>query len=530
MAKVVIIYPRETDPPVETNSFRARMPRYGVLSIASHLAAHGHSVRVFCELTGANIDWPTVAAADFVCFSFLSYCAKRAYSLARRVRGEFGKTVIIGGSHVSVLPEEALDFCDYVIRNEGEAALLELLDTLMHQRDVGRVGGLSYRDGEGKIVHNPDRQFDADLAIPLRPELIPEYRSWGLSPASIGDAWRNAMPRVALPILQASRGCPHACLFCVVRQQLGARYRKRPIPVILDELAAYRRLIRSPYVYFADNDLAADPEFSLELFQAIQARFGADLRLYLFCRLAIAREEKLLRLLERFAGVTLGIGFEALSDEALAELNKPQHFADIQDAVGALRNRRLDIHGLFIVGNESDPPDVVRRCVDFAVDNRFVNIALTPPYDFPGAHGQAGQPRLVPDHLLIHRDWRFFSGNFVVHFPKRMRPGELQQEVIAGYDAFTRRTPNSMVKYLPIRATAAKYVDYLSSVESTFYDHRNERIEDRVAARRLENLTYDLPVKVSPGSKYWETIRFLGLNAIRPTSWRILSKLVLLQR
>ena len=57
MAKIVIIYPREKNPPLEIQSFRARMPRYGVLSVASYLKVHGHSVRIFCDLTGDRVDW-----------------------------------------------------------------------------------------------------------------------------------------------------------------------------------------------------------------------------------------------------------------------------------------------------------------------------------------------------------------------------------------------------------------------------------------------------------------------------------------
>jgi len=521
MAKIVIIYPREKNPPLEIQSFRARMPRYGVLSVASYLKVHGHSVRIFCELTGDRVDWDALPQADYVCFSFLSFCASRAYDMAARVRKDYGRTVIMGGSHVSVMPEDALEHADYVVRNEGEEALLELIETLESGGSPASVQGISFRDKKGRPVHNKDRPFLEDISFSPDLDLLPQYRSKGLF-WSLLDAMANGAPRVPMPVVQTARGCPANCRFCVVKYQLGHKYRKRPLEAILSEIDDYLVRFKNPYIFFVDNDLAVDSLFSCELLETLLKRYGTHLRPYVFCRIHVNTDHRLLSILEKFEHTTMGVGFEALRDMALDELGKGQKAEEIRRAVENIKRYRINIHGLFIFGGENDTEETIRRTVAFCLEQEFFNVGLTPLYDFPTRQALLGQPQMIPDHLFIHKDWRFYSGNFVIHFPRLMRPSELQQGILEAYKAFYRGSPDSMVPFMPTRPTVVRYIDYLKKIEAPYYDPDGKRIEDKLEGRLLKDLPPRVPVHVPPWALHLEASRFIFQNLFRGVSWRLL--------
>jgi len=427
----------------------------------------------------------------------------------------------MGGSHASVMPEDALDHADYVVRNEGEEALLELIRMLQSGGDPVSVQGVSLRDPSGKPVHNPDRPFDTDLSLPMDLNQLPAYRTRGLA-WTVRDALANGAPRVAMPIVQATRGCPENCRFCVVKYQLGHRYRKRPLPVILSEIDHCLKRFKSPYIFFVDNDLSVDPAFSCELFGQLLDRYGPALRPYVFTKIRIAKSPELLSILQRFDHTSLGIGLESLQDATLDELKKGQTLEEIRKSIAVIQGYDVSVHGLFIFGGENDTPEVIRRTIRFCLEQRFSNVGLTPLYDFPTRRAVLDQPQLIPDHLFIHRDWRFFSGNFVVHFPRLMRPSELQQEILDGYRTFFRESRHSMVPYLPTRPSMQAYRDFLREIEGPHYGPDGVRCDKMLTGRTLEDLPRRVPVRVPPWALYQESGRFLLENAFRGVSWRML--------
>ena len=107
---------------------RARLPRLGLPLLGRLLAERGHDVRIYVE-TLAPVDWADVTGADLVGFSSTTATTPVAYEMAGRAR-EMGIPTVVGGSHVTFLPDEALQHCDFVVRREGQATLLELVEAL----------------------------------------------------------------------------------------------------------------------------------------------------------------------------------------------------------------------------------------------------------------------------------------------------------------------------------------------------------------------------------------------------------------
>ena len=107
---------------------QARLPRLGLPLMGRILADQGHDVRIYVE-TLSPVDWADVAQADLLGLSSTTATTPRAFEMARRARG-LGIPAVIGGSHVTFLPDEALEHCDFVVRGEGQAALPELMAAL----------------------------------------------------------------------------------------------------------------------------------------------------------------------------------------------------------------------------------------------------------------------------------------------------------------------------------------------------------------------------------------------------------------
>jgi Fe-S oxidoreductase len=195
--KFVLVEPKSTHLHVYS---AFTIPRLGVILLGTMLRDRGWDVRVYIEDV-APIDMKEVLSADIVGISTLTSTAPQSYRLAQKVR-EAGIPVVIGGTHVSFMAEEALEYSDYVVRGEGEETLFELIEAMDGTRAIEKILGLSYWKG-GRKMHNPDRPLKEDLDS----NPIPDY--------SLVEGW-NTQKRGLISIA-TSRGCPFTCTFCSFR-------------------------------------------------------------------------------------------------------------------------------------------------------------------------------------------------------------------------------------------------------------------------------------------------------------------------
>src|SRR3990172_4398672 len=125
MKTIVFIEPRSPDFHIFS---RFGLPRLGTLIPGSLLESAGYYVKAFVEDV-AEIDFRDVLKADLVGISTITSTAPRAYEIARLLKKQ-GKAVVMGGPHVTFLPEEALQFCDFVLRGEAEESILPFVHAL----------------------------------------------------------------------------------------------------------------------------------------------------------------------------------------------------------------------------------------------------------------------------------------------------------------------------------------------------------------------------------------------------------------
>ena len=128
------------------------LPRLGCVILATIAKQEGWDASVYVEEM-SEIDFEQVLESDVVGISTITSTAPRAYEIASLLR-EKGKTVIMGGPHVSFLSDEALEHCDYVVRGEGEIPIRQFLRAMSNGGDCSAVESLSWRK-DGAIFNNP---------------------------------------------------------------------------------------------------------------------------------------------------------------------------------------------------------------------------------------------------------------------------------------------------------------------------------------------------------------------------------------
>lgn len=288
---------------------------------------------------------------DLVGITTMTATVPRAYEIADRYR-EMGVTVVLGGVHASMLPEEALRHADSVVIGEAES----IWPGLVSDAEGGRLEPL-YRQ-EGFI----------DFKRPLLPrrDLIDPKRYWSANG------------------IQTSRGCPHDCNFCSVTVFNGRRPRVRELDNVLSEVESLSRnnIIRRKVVAFVDDNIAAKPKAARELFKALipmKVTWGSQ------ASITFADDEELVALAAESGCQFLFIGLETLSSRTLAEIGKGQNRVEkYEGALRLLKKYKIYVMGAFIFGFDSDDESVFSDTLEFGIRNKihvaqFAN--LTP---YPG--------------------------------------------------------------------------------------------------------------------------------------------------
>jgi radical SAM superfamily enzyme YgiQ (UPF0313 family) len=327
------------------------------------------------------------AAVDLVAITAMTPQAPRAYEIAARFRSR-GIPVVMGGFHVSNLPDEALCHVDAVVVGEGELVWPRLVSDL----------------SQGKL----QRIYRHDALIEM---------------ASIPVARRDifAGKRYLLTnTIQTSRGCPHDCEFCSVTAFFGRKYREMPLDLVLGELEVLRK--DGSFVFFVDDNLIANRSYALSLFRAMK---GMDLKWLSHAPIDFGLDAELLQAAGEAGCVGMFVGFESLNQETLKAIGKKtNNAAGYLAQAQAFRDNGIGILGSFVLGCDGDTPAIFEPILEFC-ETAKLEAAIFPiltPY--PGTQVRA---RLEGEGRIISNDWRNYDMSHVNFVPRGMTVEQLQE-------------------------------------------------------------------------------------------------------
>ncbi len=353
------------------------------------LIASGHEIRIINE----NVEEIDVEERfDLIGITVWTAFAKRAYELATIFRGR-GAKVILGGPHVTLLPEEGKTYADSVVIGEAEQTWPQLLQDAVRN--------------ELKPFYRQEQwiQLQEEGAIPPFPR------------RDLVDKSRYVFQNLVL----TGRGCPFDCHFCTVTTIYGKQYRHRTVAEVIREIER----LEEEFFIFVDDNLFGNRSFTKELFQAL-IPLGKTWRCD--ATINIANNEEMVSLMAQAGCRLVSVGLESFSSSNLKQVHKLQNRPEkYGEAI-----RRFHEHGIgfwsgLIVGFDEDDPDVfenvVRFCAEYRVDFPMLNILI--PY--PGTKLYA---QMKGEGRILHEEWDRYNGRYAVFQPKLMSVAELEQGFI----------------------------------------------------------------------------------------------------
>jgi radical SAM superfamily enzyme YgiQ (UPF0313 family) len=335
---------------VERGRIVASLPSLGLLTLAgmtpeAHECVY-HEVQDLSQLAELPREFDLVAISSF------SAQIKDAYRLADQYRAA-GTRVVLGGLHVTAVPDEAARHADAVVVGEGESVW----------RDVVR---------------------DAD-----RGQLQPRYVAAGDFP--LADA---PMPRFDLLevskynrlTVQTSRGCPLRCAFCASSVLLTAKYKQKPVEKVLAEIDRIRELWRRPFIEFADDNALVNRHYWKQLLPELAKR---KLRWFAETDLSVHEDEQLLRLMRDSGCAQVLIGFESPLEAGLHGLElkrdwKRKHWQEARRAIERIQSFGIGVNGCFILGIDGQGPEIFDEVIRYVAETELADVQITIQTPFPG--------------------------------------------------------------------------------------------------------------------------------------------------
>ncbi len=396
------------------------LPRLGLPLLATILADAGHDTRVWCDVL-SPVDLEDCMGADLVGISTTTATAPAAYALADLLeRG--GTPVVLGGPHVTFMVDEALGHAPYVVRGEGQATIVELVEAMEGHRHLDGIAGLSYRGDDGEPRHNPQRsrcsqeQFE-QLPIPDL-SLLHGHETMGVKP--IMTQW----------------GCPFDCEFCSVTAMFSRAVRYRRPEQVIEEMAG----LDAERLFFYDDNFVVNKARTASLLSAMisegltpawfaQVRADAALR----SRARPELDEEFLSLMSRAGCRMVMIGIETITDDGLAEIGKRLEVSTIEAAVQGFHRHGIAVHGMFVAGLDTDTTASADVTTAFAHRLGIDTFQLMVETPLPGTKLW---DRISPEGRLLTSDWSLYDGHHVVMRPAQMTPLELQLSVFAAMSRF----------------------------------------------------------------------------------------------
>ena len=405
-------------------------PPLGLAYLASALLAAGAEVRVLDLVVQPSGEEALARELDafhpgLVGLTAVTMNVDRALALAGAVKRRAPEIVtVMGGPHVTFSARETLEACpalDVVVLGEGEQTLVELCRALASAKGLEAVAGIAFRSEQGIRVtprRRPIRDLD-HLPLPAR-HLLPlgRYRALGM-PIS----------------MTTSRGCPHACIFCVGRRMVGARVRFHSPGRVVDELEQLAHL-GFHQVNLADDLFTADHDRCAAVCDEILER-GLHVKWTSFARVDTVSVDLLSRM--RAAGCTaVSFGVESANSGILKTIRKRITPDQVVAAIDMCAQAGVTPYASFILGLPGETPDTLRETLDFGkrLEDKGLIYGFHLLAPFPGTEVRERAAEL--GLRILTSDWSNYHANRAVAETATVSRRMLDEIAVEWEDRFNR--------------------------------------------------------------------------------------------
>lgn len=383
MKKILLIQPS----PYDQNHRPIKKKKLYFVGLAMPLLAAMMPDDWECEIILEIIeDIPMDTDADLIGISTMGHGVLRSIDLASEFRKK-GKTVILGGYMASIMPEEALKYCDALVVGDAELVWSEVLSDF----ESGSLKKIYEKSLDNGILSTPLPRFDLIIN------------------KSIGD----------LLSVQAGRGCPNTCSFCSVACLYEGKYIKKPLEEVIRDIKQITDL-GFKKILLLDDNIFSDRIYLNQLLNEIKKM---DINWMSQCDIRIGGEDELLGSLRDSGCISLSFGLESISKESLIAMNKgwadPSEYTRL---IGNIQSYGIDVSTEMVVGGEGDTVESIKLTKDFIETNKISVprfYILTP---FPGTRFFR---EIEKQNRFVNHDIYTFDGTRAVYKPAKMTADEL---------------------------------------------------------------------------------------------------------
>jgi len=417
-----------------------------------------------------NIEPFEFQKADIVGITAYTATVTRAYEIAQIYRKK-GIPTVMGGIHVSMMPDEALQYCDAIVIGEAEEVWPKVLDDF-------ESGNLKDRY-QGPLINLEN------VPIPRRDILKNSYYRWGS--------------------IQTSRGCPMNCSFCSVTAFNGRRFRRRPLESVIEELEQIpqKRILLSD-----DNIIGYSQQDSEWLHSFFSKILEKNIKKTFFAQTSILFGEspELVRLAARAGLKIVFVGMESVNPATLQAYGKTINIERlrqnlIKDYIKRIRSAGIVFLGAFIIGSDEDDVSVFSSTLEFIKSSHIDVLQVTKLTPLPGT--QLWKTLHENNRILdqnFPEAWKNYRFSRMLYQPARMSI----EEVYEGYTYLKKiyysmwetikrtfstliTTKSLIAAIISFRLNASYRMAFRDSENYRIYNHPNL---DKKFAPMLKNVTH----------------------------------------
>jgi len=345
---------------------------------------------------------------------------------------EHGCTTILGGYHPTLAPEFVAEqeSVDYTIRGEGEHTFKELIDYIdgtQNKSSLKDIDGLSYKDNQGKIIHNKERQLEHNLdnfPLPRRDLLKGKLYSY------LGATTQQ---------IETSRGCPHNCKFCCIikmwrNSNRPITYRTKSISRIMQEI--YDVDWKNDFIFFCEDNFTINTKRTNKILDTI-IKSGVQNKMHFSCQSRVDtlyRNPDLISKLHKANFRQVFLGIESVHQQSLDAMNKRNTTPDmVKVVVKNLRNKGISIFGGVIIGFPGETKRMVRQNIQYAIDLDLDCVQFTPITAFPGTDFYE---EMKEKNMITTKNYKYYDLFYPMMRTQDLTTIEMYQLVAEAYAAF----------------------------------------------------------------------------------------------
>ena len=376
---------------VERKNVIASLPSLGLLTLAALTPDDVRASYIELDAFSDGDDLP--GHFDVVAISSYSAQINSAYKLAAKYK-QAGTKVVLGGLHVSSMPDEAIKYADAIVIGEGEISWKAVLSDLQKGKLKNVYAG---GDVEYDFAHAP----------------LPRYEMLDIE-------------KYNRLTVQTQRGCPYQCEFCASSVLLTRKYKVKPIEQVVAEINEIKRYWDKPFIELADDNTFASRSHAKRLVTALA---GLNVKWFTETDIAVAEDDELLAMLSDSGCRQLLIGFESANKRGLHNIEIKANWKERQqhkymEAIEKIQRHGISVNGCFILGLDGHDTDVFEDTLNFVKESGLAEVQITLQTPFPNTplyNRLKNEGRLIDEVF-----WDKCTLFDVTYHPKQMTVEELE--------------------------------------------------------------------------------------------------------